>query len=334
LLNPMVGETPGARPLLVVGVPRSGSSWTANILAAADGAVLVREPDNEKLSAPAISAKRGLGRFPVLGEGDDAPNYRRLWEWAFAGAPEDSKLRLARREMEKATGVDLENMVEGKSSLRLRSAAKLATSLPTRPVAAGTVVAKSVHAFLALDWMAKQFDLDVLILLRHPANIFASWVELKLPDRDRRLFDQEWVLRRYEVGSKLPLPGESALEREAWQLGLSQCALEEAAASHPGFKMRTHEQLCIDPEGEFRSLFSDFGLSFGKRASAELAQSNRPGTGFAEQREALSLVDSWKTRLSEHQWETMFRVLEGFPIKTWSRTELETGGPGRTDWRD
>ena len=41
----------------------SGTTWTASMLATAETATLVAEPDNEKLSAPAISSKRNIGRF-------------------------------------------------------------------------------------------------------------------------------------------------------------------------------------------------------------------------------------------------------------------------------
>jgi hypothetical protein len=59
-------------PVLVVGVPRSGTTWTARVLGAALGTRLVMEPDNEKISAPAILPKRRLGRFPVLASGQSA----------------------------------------------------------------------------------------------------------------------------------------------------------------------------------------------------------------------------------------------------------------------
>src|SRR5579862_5634574 len=108
------------RPVLVVGLPRSGTTWTESVLGTAVGASTVSEPDNEKLSAPAISAKRGLGRFPVLTPGDHAPRYERLWRWALQGAPSSTALRTAAKVMKRADRDAAESLLNGRPSLELR----------------------------------------------------------------------------------------------------------------------------------------------------------------------------------------------------------------------
>src|SRR3954470_8181444 len=72
--------------ILVVGTPRSGTSWVGQALAAAQGAREVGEPDNEDNFPYAIKAKAGLGRFPVVPAGSRGPPASAaLWEGAFAG---------------------------------------------------------------------------------------------------------------------------------------------------------------------------------------------------------------------------------------------------------
>ena len=95
------------------------------------------------------------------------------------------------------------------------------------------VIAKSVHAPLAVEWVTQRFDVDVLVVLRHPANVLASWLELDLPDRDRSL--DRWPPSRTATRARwhVPSPGPEPLARMVWQLGLFTASLEEAAARHP-----------------------------------------------------------------------------------------------------
>jgi hypothetical protein len=73
--------------LLVVGPPRSGTTWAAEALAEALGAWYVHEPDNPDLHAVAAGVVVRLGLCPVVEPGDDDPAYRGLWEAAIRGAP-------------------------------------------------------------------------------------------------------------------------------------------------------------------------------------------------------------------------------------------------------
>jgi len=319
----------GRRPLLVVGVPRSGTTWTSNVLGATAGARLVAEPDNEKLSVPAIWAKRRLGRFPVLDDGDHSFRYWQLWRWAFSGAKSGLRLSLAQHQLRQATDEDLEALVQGRLTPSLRVAGILA-ALPRGASPPGISVVKSVHACLGVEWLAARFEVDVLVILRHPANVLASWLDLDLPDRDRDLGALSRVQERFVRPWGVPAPGASDLERAIWELGLLTCALEQAASKHPEWHVRTHEQLCSDPEAQFRALARDLGLELGPVALDVLRSSDKPGTGFSVERRTAGLADSWRGRLGSHEVDTLLRVLSPFPIRTWDLSELRDGAPRST----
>jgi hypothetical protein len=321
----------GRRPLLIVGLPRSGTTWTENVLGTAVGASTVSEPDNEKLSAPAIWAKRRLGRFPVLSTGDQSLAYRRLWAWALGGAPTGKRLRAAQRLIRDCDAEEAEQLVKGRGAPRQRLV-EILGALPGSSRSSGSVVAKSVHACLAIDWIAAQFDVDVLVVLRHPANVLSSWLELDLPDRDRDLGASALVKERYLEKWNVPMAGTTTLERAAWQVGLFTAALEQSASLHRRWIVRTHEQLCSDPEGEFRKLFGELGLEWGPATSSLLEESDNPGTGFTLTRKASELPESWRARLSEEEVQTLAGVLRPFPIKTWDPTDLSEEVNGRTGW--
>jgi hypothetical protein len=317
------------RPVLVLGLPRSGTTWTAHILGQAPGVVTVMEPDNEKTCVTALRPKRGLGRFPVLGPGDEAGAYRDLWAWALAGGPSSLGRRLGGRLFASVEAAGREEVVQGRPPARARLAGYLARPVSSSPArgrsrgaAAERAVVKSVHGVLATEWITESFPVDVVVVLRHPASVLASWLELDLPDRDRHLDTHPVVRRRYLAPWGISVPGSDPLERAVWQLGLLTAALEEAVANHPRWRVRTHEDLCVDPPAKFRALYEELGLLWTQDVAAAIEGGDQPGSGFDLQRQAQDAADGWRTRLEPSQRATVRRVLAPFPLRQWSTADF------------
>lgn len=306
------------RPIVIVGLPRSGTTWTLRALRSAAGAHAVLEPDNEDMHPAAIHAKRQVGRYPVLEPGTASAAYRSLWEWALLGAHEDRRARLARRILGPGARSRLH---EGRSDPITRLASIVAKD--PRPAPEGVdgatrVLVKSIHAQLALEWLADEFEIDVLVLLRHPANVLASWMEVNLKDaRNATLETRPEVRSHYLERWGVPLPGTDPIERMSWRIGLLTAALDEARSRHPEWRLRRHEELCADPPGQFRELYTDLGLPWGAPSEAFLEEHDTPGSGFAVDRVAAELPDSWRRRLDDDQVATLRRVLGWFPITSW-----------------
>ncbi len=308
------------RPIVIVGLPRSGTTWTLRALASADGTAAILEPDNEDKYPASIHAKRALGRYPVLRPGDVAADYRRLWDWILQGAPEDRRSRLARHLLGPGA---VGRIHQGRHDPVTWLAATVARDPRPGRVAAGTqgprIIVKSIHAQLAVEWLADEYAIDVLLLLRHPANVLASWMETNVKDaRNSTLETRPDIRGRYLEPWGVPLPGPDPVERMSWRIGLLVAAIEASAARHPGWQVRTHEQLCADPVGQFRQLYDDFVLPWDGSAEAFLETHNTPGSGFVVNRVASELPDSWQRRLDDEQVATLRRVLGWFPITTWS----------------
>jgi hypothetical protein len=316
------------KPILIVGLPRSGTTWTLRALAGAAGTIAVLEPDNEDKYPAAIHGKRLVGRYPVLPPGERAPDYRDLWEWILRGAPEDRRARLARHLLGPGA---VGRIHQGRRDPVTWLAGQLARAPRAGPEAGprptGRIVAKSIHAQLATEWLATQFDLDVLILLRHPANVLASWLEMNLKDaRNSTLETRPEIRARYLEPWGVPLPGPDPVERMSWRIGLLTAAIEDASSRHPDWHLRTHESLCTDPTAEFRRLYADLGLAWGEGAQAFLDEHNAPGSGFTVRRVAAELSDSWRQRLDDRQLATLRRTLAQFPIAAWTDRDFDPGG--------
>ena len=239
------------------------------------------EPDSETKSAPAIWAKRRLGRYPVLAPGDRDDDYQELWRWVLAGAPQDRRLEAAERVRKFAVDKEWRWYVRGRWTPTMRLAGQLGRHPGDQPVPElrdHRLLVKSVHAAMSVQWLAATFDLDVLVLLRHPAAVLASWQSLGMPEHFARLERVPEVRRRCEEWG-VPLPGPDELEHTVWLLGVLLTSLEQAA-HESGFVLRTHEQLCVSPADEFRTLYRELGLEWTDRADAYLEELNRPGQGL------------------------------------------------------
>ncbi len=326
------------RPLVIAGLPRSGTTWTLGTLQRDPNLFPLKEPDSEADRASAIWAKRDIGRFPVLAPGDRNETYRLLWAWILDGAPETLRLRVGGKILEavsppamgKASRLRSLPVMERRRYLRggfspaMWLAGAIAAHPPVHPnpdVDGRRLLIKTVHAPLALDWLGSEFDIDVLVLLRHPGSILASWISLDM-DAQYVRFSEVPAIRRLADGWGVPPPGPDHLERIIWQVGVLLTSLEKAAGHHPDWVVRTHEQLCRDPAQEFHQLYTELGLEWNGQAESFIVDNDRPGKGFRTRRVSADLPGDWKRRLTPHQIAEMQRVLAQFPLKTWSADDL------------
>jgi hypothetical protein len=294
--------------VLVVGVPRSGTSWLGRVLGSTPGASYLGEPDNHEHVPFALRAKLGLpGRlYPDLAPEFDASAYERLWRTALEDpGPEESlaraRRRLALRLLRRATSDDLLRSIARPSDtpFGLRLASRI--GLPERrPTAGGNLVVKSVHAQLALEWIVSRFPVSVLLVMRHPLNVLSSWKDMGWLAHGGALEElgPESAAALARACGLRPLHGGSALEEAAQLIALLNSALVEAARRRPEWNVASHEELCAQPHERFPVLAEALGLGWDDRVDRLIDELNRPGTGYDTARVASSLHDVWRSRLT------------------------------------
>jgi hypothetical protein len=324
-----------ADPVVVLGLPRSGTTWVAGVLAASIGADVVHEPDNEKEALGAMVAKSDLGRFPVLGPDDVAPRYEALWRAALTGAHTSTRRprdRVAQHIWARVSQDGRDRAVMHRPGAGVRMARALC-SVPTAtrggPVAGPRrqLVVKSVHAALAGGFLTEVLSPSrVVVVVRHPANVLSSLLELDLPDRDRLLDQDARVIRHFVSRWGVPLPAASRAERAAWQVCLLTSALLETAHRHPQVVLVEHESACDSPGREFSRVCAHLDLPWTAAGEDFIRQSDRPGTGFQILRRTHEQPERWATRLSAADVEALRGVMWSFPhLDRWARDLAQAG---------
>jgi hypothetical protein len=304
--------------LLVAGAPRTGTTWIAQVLSRADGVAWINEPDNEWPNTYALKAKLRLGRFPVLADSDRAPReYEQLWNRSFAGFRQGRyQTALAwKLDRKDETMRELWRAMCDHANPRLAPRLRLLTWLarpPSMPDPAPRVMVKSVHAPLALEWIWARLRPRTLVVLRHPLNVVASWLELgwggcalETSPGVRARFGGRWDLPDLDGDA-------STLQRLAWEAGVFTSALRDGLDRHPEWIAASHEDLCFDPLARFQDLFRRVDYPWSSEVEAFLEQTNRPGEGWSTYRVAADQPERWRQRLDAEQLREIWSVLSRF----------------------
>lgn len=318
------------RPLLVVGIPRSGTTWIAKVIARGTGASYLEEPDNHFRFAFAFRAKAALGLrgHPLLVPGDSpeaARDYELLWRAALAPEGPSSSLRtvggrvadriVAKAGAERVTRV----LADGRLGLDLEFGRRLAE--PRRLEHGGrSILVKSVYAALAVEWIAQRHDVSVVVAERHPLNIVSSWQELGWLGADGQepfqALDPNVVdSLTARFGVEPPTEG-SSVGAVAWLVGALGRALGEAAKRNPSWHRVVHEDICRSPKEGFQSLAEALALPWSAEGGRAIDDWNRPGHGYETHRVAVDLPRAWESRLSPEDIEEATGVLERFSVMT------------------
>jgi Sulfotransferase family len=297
--------------LLLLGVARSGTRWLATALGHADATRVVKEPDNVDADPTGTGVSRfGFGPYPMIEPGDDAPQFRALWDLAFSDrVPNKPGLRrtAARAALRLPRGI---------RDPLMRRTAQAMSALPGR---SPHVVVKSIYAHFYVEWLLGYYQPRVVVIQRNPLNTISSWIELGVQGFD--LFDRPAVRERYlePLGISAPPPSASVTQRCAAWVGLLTTVLAGHVDRHPEWLLVTHEELCVDPQVRIREVCDRVGLTWSAEIERFLSESNRPGQGFSHIRVTHEQPTRWRNRLSDQQLDEIEEVLAQFPSRGWIR---------------
>jgi len=283
------------RPILVTGLHRTGTGWVSQMLAATSDPSLAYlwEPFS-KVHRPGICTATFPYWYPYLTAQDGQ---------RFAGPISDmlafryrtgAELRAAR------SPKDLGRLARDRMQFR-RFRRERAVPLLKDPI-----------ALFSAPWLADTFDVDVLLLVRHPAAFahslqrrdlvhpFEDFLRQPLLMRDL-LADYEPDIRKFAADPQ-PIVDQAIL---LWNL--AHAAIDRFRAERPAWAFARLEDLAGDPIGGYEALYARFGLSFDEHARATIlahTDDSNPVQVESEssvRRNSAESVVAWRSALSAEE---------------------------------
>lgn len=287
------------KPILITGSHRSGSTWLANMLALADDTLIAHEPFNIERWG------YGLGRL--------ATRY-------FTYAPE-----LPQHAAREAFETVLERRTR---KIFLKKEPQ--HWLP--PLRRGRLLVKDPIAALSSEWLARNFDIEVIVLMRHPAAFAASLKRMGWEHPFDHFLDQEMLMRdhlepyREEIERKpRDIVDQAAL---IWKCVYS--VLFDYMERNPGWIFKKHEDLSFNPMRELKELYETLGLRWSGKVEKGIEEHTRKGNpvaapeGVAHQmrRDSAANVWRWKEVLTQEEIDRIHEITRPvsaahYPLEKW-----------------
>lgn len=246
------------RPILVTGSNRSGTTWVGRMLCHSGALSSVHEPFNSTEWPRVLEARLGGHYTHVPSTGRD-----------------QEIIAAVRRTIAHRTRYRLQ-LAEVTSP---RNAAKLVRhaglQLDRRRRHRRTLL-KDPIALCSAGWLADQFDLDVVVMIRHPAGYVSSSARLGWRYdfehllSQHELVDSVWspYVDQMRAYSKEP-PDPFAQAIIMWNLLYSVVAAYQP--ERPSWQFIRYEDLAGDPMAGFERLYERLGLAFSPTAAALIA---------------------------------------------------------------
>nr|WP_252393837.1 sulfotransferase [Candidatus Rhodoblastus alkanivorans] len=297
-----------APPLLLIGVPRSGSTWLAEILARATGRLLAMEPDDAYRWPEALHAKRGLGDYPNASTARASAEFRELWRLALK---EPRRFSIERNDPQKSAlgsqslsvtrGIVGDHRVDTPGSTEIGSEQRLC--LPD-----DELVVKTVNASLCADVIAGWLGAEVIMLSRDLRKVISSWT-LMAGFEPEDLHLDPWVRQNVLSGMSIP-QCRTRLEKIALTVAVLDKSLKLTTRRN-GCRAITYEELVENPHQKVVDLLTSLALNCDDSVHESIDTRQAPGSGFETKRSSAQLRE-WETRLTDDQWAEVDAVLKLF----------------------
>jgi hypothetical protein len=258
------------RPLLVTGLPRSGTSWVGKMLEAGGEVVYVNEP---------LNPQHPPGRSPGVLNADVTHRFQYITaenESAWLTPFQDTVgLRYH-------LGAELRR---NRGPYDLARAAKYGTAFTVGRVRGRRALLDDPYALFSAAWFTERLNTTTVILVRDPVSFVGSWAHLGWTVHFHELLEQPLLVRdllrdhaedlREFVGSQ-DLVAKAAI---LWRI--TYAVVDGLQRTVPGLHVRRYEDLTRNPMASFEELYQTCGLTWNDRARAAVTTATTASTAPA-----------------------------------------------------
>ncbi|MGH3649047.1 MAG: sulfotransferase [Micromonosporaceae bacterium] len=294
-------------PLLVTGLPRTGTSWVGKMLEASGELVYVNEPLNPQHPpghSPGVLNARVGHRWQYICD-DNAED----WLPAFRDT-----IGLRYR-----FGAELRR---NRGVYDLARLGKYGTAFTLGRLRRRRALLDDPFALLSTRWLVERLGCRAVVLVRDPVALVGSWQKLGWRVHFHELLEQPLLVRDLlsdalvaELRELIGSPDHVTLVATLWRLAYS--IVDSYFKDLPGVRVQRYEDLATDPERGFARLYAHCGLTWSARAEATVRAATRGGgeqagshrwslryglskTAFRPM-DSKAALGSYRQRLTEHE---------------------------------
>jgi hypothetical protein len=286
LRSPTATATPAvmAAPIVVTGMARCGTSWVGKLLQAGGGLTYINEP---------LNPRHPPGRSPGVLNASVERHYQYIGEHNEDGwlAAFDDTLRLRYHVVAE--------LRRNRSPYDLARMTKYATGFLTGRLLGRRALLDDPYALLASEWLANRLGCRVVVVVRDPVAMVASWKRLGWTTDLGELLHQPALMRDWLEPFRRELETVSASGDVVDQVALLWRLLYLVAAEYerrcPAIRVVRYEDLATEPVACVADLYATLGLEFDERAEAEVVRSTTGGARRTAHRWSLSRSGLSKT---------------------------------------
>jgi hypothetical protein len=300
------------KTIIIAGSGRSGTTWVQDSLANANSLRTVFEP----LHPVGVPASRRFS-YKYFSAESDAPELKLFMDMVISGNYSSLWMNYRIRP-------DRFNFFSVGPSKAVCNLKKLAQHYKKyRLEKSNGNIIKFIRANLMLPWLARQYEVPILFITRHPCAVIASRLNLGGKDwasqqaLDRYRSDPNVVkLIKDEFGVEISKPFSTV------QALICVWCIENILPirwrENAGYIITTYERLLSQPESEWGRIIHYLGLSHAPIRSMLEAPSQQVSKQMQGVTFTKSHIGKWRQTLTESQMEEVTSVLDQFSFSGYS----------------
>jgi hypothetical protein len=288
-----------SKPLLITGSPRSGTTWAGKILSLSPSLRYIAEPFNPLISKEYYNLSIPYWFLNINTENEHL--YLNQLKNILRISPHLS---------------DLSNNIKTAKTLRSK-AGELKYYLRYMSGLERPLI-KDPIALMSAEWLAGRFNMDVLVLIRHPAAFVNSAKRVNWSFNLAHILAQPALMHRLKpfqeemtssVGSD-----KFSLNNSILFWNIVHHLIRQYQDQNPTWIFIRHEDISKEPIIEFKKIFNRLDINFDsgieKKIIAFSGNKNRSEISGTEvhimKRNSLANIKSWKNKLSSIELEKIY----------------------------
>jgi len=282
------------RPILVTGSHRAGTTWVGKIIAFAENVAYISEPFTLHHRLGIFNCKIDFW-YQCIHKGNEENfllPFQNMLEFKYNYVSEIASLKNFK---------DIVRMCRDIFLFRYYKKTK------KRPLI------KESLSFFSAEWIAKNFDADVLIMIRHPAAFVGSLKKGNTLFPFEHLLKQKIFIDDY-IGSfesqinKFSKSNKDIIQQGVLLWKIIHRTIISYYEKYPSWNFYRHEDISRDPIGKFNEIYLKLGLQMNEKITKKIsansfANKKKDDTidGKEIKRNSLDNIFSWKTRLTQDE---------------------------------